>query len=433
MHVTEIEMSVADWISQVNKNLTENIPVHSYYKEYQSLLISINQLMEICPISVQTEYAELEENQLQRFSVIWQRRFTLGPLPMIDLSLDDIQAALQVGGLVRALDIMVDQQRSAFGPVDTVEDWKIGGWYLVPRKLFQYRQPSRGQPFSRRGLLHHRLVPASVRGMKVNLIQFSGPRSSVQARKSRLGAAFFNDVKLHIEHVEPVHGRGKEFLVTSVTFSDELTVIDEHFEHVRADNPFAVVWPELTVPERIRDRIKLGLADQFGNGPEVSVAGSWHEKGADQSFNISHVFNRFGQDLIQYRKFVPYSDKEIGRESIFKGDELFVIVTDEFLVSLGICKDFCAIHGKVHTYSELNVDLILVPSMSGDSGMRSHQAVAKSLRHAFGAQAFVVQQMDHVNGEGVHAMVLDPGIDPGKPPILLKNREIWISVRGQGD
>lgn len=416
-------MNFESWIRQFEERVGSRWPAHDAHDEYQDLLCVVYEAMlpGFAPAAVEHAYAALSESALAEESRRWQSLMTRGEPPARLRPTDAEEAALLAGGLTRACDILCHQSLGFM--TKPASFWESGGWWVVPLAgEVSWRKPKIGDGFQRRGLRHHRLIPTEVRGMSVEVWRF--PKSGRPPGKplTELGAAVFNDVALDIG------SDGADlFHVEGIRVHDAVASIEEHFQHAAEGDCFAIVWPELTVPDDARDVIERLVVSTAGNGAEVYVAGSWHESNADGRYNVSHVYDRFGDDTVQHRKFVPFLDSRLGHESIKCGNSLHVIVTDHYLLSVGICKDFCGITSASTPFAELNVDILLVPSMSTESAMRSHQAVAKTIRHSTGTRTFVVQQMDEAVGD-VHALVLVPKPDPSASRREISKRKIWIAT-----
>ncbi|PYE96609.1 putative amidohydrolase [Rhizobium sp. PP-F2F-G38] len=416
-------MDFGQWTSQFEMRLRHRWPESGAYDEMKALLCDVHELMlpRYAPSALENAYAMLSEPTLGGESRKWQSLLTRAGPPSRLLPVDVEEAALWVGGLVRACDVLCHQALGYLTPPPG--QWKSGDWWVVPvPRQVPWRQPKQGDGFHRRGLRHHRLIPTTVRGMTVEMWRFPKSDKPLGQPLTKLGAAVFNDVALETAS----DGTGR-FHVQGIKVHDVAAAIEEHFRHAASGRCFAVVWPELTVPGEVRGFIEHLVVSTQGRGAEIYVAGSWHESETAGRYNVSHVYDRFGVDTVQHRKFVPFLDTHHGRESIERGDSLHVIVTDHYIVSVAICKDFCGITSGSSPFADLNVDLLLVPSMSTRSAMGSHQTVAKTIRHSVGTRTFVVQQMDETVGD-VHALVLVPKPDPLTTALEMKERKIWISA-----
>ncbi|MBP0114352.1 hypothetical protein [Bradyrhizobium vignae] len=63
------------------------------------------------------------------------------------------------------------------------------------------------------------------------------------------------------------------------------------------------------------------------------------------------------------------------------------------MVGVAICLDFCDVCET--PFSELDVDVMLVPSMGNDRTMQGHQTTAAQVEVRFGTRSFVVQHPTH--------------------------------------
>lgn len=363
------------------------------YKQCQKLLCRLHEIMasKEVPKAVYEFFDDLSEHELGKESIHWQARLNAGDELALDLpKTDKRKSVLIVAGLIRACDLFISQ---CVGLVASPSKAMMisGNWYVIPQRArTAWRKADRGQPYLRRGTLYNRIVPREIQGMFVKVETFPGPQRKKDLRLS-LGAGLFTNVKLEFA---PSTSEG--FRVAGIGYDDQDGICDKHFEKSQAGDYFSVVWPELTAPPEFRAKLEGRIAAASGKCAEMFVAGSWHEEIGGDTFNICRVFDRFGVDRVQHRKFTQFRDQKYGNENITFGEELTVIVTDRYLVGIAICKDFCGMNSPSSVYGDLNVDLVLVPSMSTESGMNSHQSAAKVIRHPTGTRTFVVQQMDAV-------------------------------------
>jgi predicted amidohydrolase len=116
----------------------------------------------------------------------------------------------------------------------------------------------------------------------------------------------------------------------------------------------------------------------------------------DRWVNRATVLRSRGRPLLHYdkRRQYPYADR---REGIVAGGVLPVIVMEDRLVSIAICRDFCDDCAE-DVYDELGVDVVLVPSLGDKSTMDAHSRSAKRLQSRQGAISFIVQQVPVITG-----------------------------------
>jgi predicted amidohydrolase len=159
------------------------------------------------------------------------------------------------------------------------------------------------------------------------------------------------------------------------------------------------------------------------NDLQVLVAGSWHVERGGKWWNSAPILDGYGKVLATYEKLTPFYSAGIGYEDVTLGAGIPVIVTDDYVVAIAICKDFCDL-SRVADLAQLDVDLFLVPSMGGDSTMSGHQTMAKHLTVQRGSRAFVVQQPENGSAALVLGMVGDP-LSPGAVAVQTESADTY--------
>jgi hypothetical protein len=208
-----------------------------------------------------------------------------------------------------------------------------------------------------------------------------------------MGAALFPGLDLQIRR------EGEDgFVVTGAACAGMDVTVLRQLQAAFADGCFAAMWPELTVAPTLLALIQRTLEDRAlsvdpRNSLQLVVAGSWHVQEEHGLANVAPVLDGYGGVKLLYRKVLPYQDRKIGTEAIAPVLEVPVLVTDDHLVGFGICKDFCD-QGVPLAFADLDVDLVLVPSMGNPVTMDGHRSTAKRMRTLFGTRAFVVQQAE---------------------------------------
>ncbi len=310
--------------------------------------------------------------------------------------------ARAVGAQIRGLDhTLATTVRVDHGPVASTDDWLCddGEAWVVPRRRARKTQRRTGQPYSRRGLVYHRILPRQVMGYPLRLVvqdTLSGPDAA--AADVRFGAALFEGLELVLQSVEG------GFVATGVSCPGQEQAVTRQIASAYGDRCLGVVWPELAVTpalrvmlgERLRER---ALDPDPAMDLQLVVAGSWHEQRDGEVVNVTTILDGYGRVTLEHRKLVAYVDRELGPEAIALGREISVLVTGEHLLAFGICRDFCDV-GVDLPYPLLDVDFVLVPSMGGEATMRGHCATAQTMRVRYGALTFVVQQRDTSSGAG---------------------------------
>lgn len=402
-------------------------------------LIQLHRLVREAPNGVRLLFNRLPEEVLVRRGRLHLERIEAGDLSWSAPS--DGTAAdgwiLAVAAQIRALDeaVMTVGARH-FGPPESVDSWYVPEEeaYIVPRKR-QARFGTRGrdrQPFSRRGLLHHRILPAVTRGYRVQLVlsETIPPSPASGASGMTVGAALFADVSLDIDRGDGL------FTVRGISCRDAGGTVERQIAAAFKEGACVVVWPELTVPPSLRDSMVRILRRRIHDASpsmslQVAVAGTWHEEGPNGLVNVATVLDGYGETRLRYEKALPYDDRCYGMEAIAAGTDLPVLVTDDLLIAFAICRDYCELTVEL-PYPELDVDLVLVPSMGNDATMTGHRQTAKKVRLLYGARTFVVQQNDPEHPyPGTLGLVLPIPDDPTDCSLNgLRQSTEWKSYNG---
>jgi hypothetical protein len=405
-------MLFEDWRDQVVAVAGQRLPKPDEPLHwYENALADIFWLMEAAPDEAQA-YEEIDEDDLKaaadlRAEVLdsaapaaWSPSPTGSP--------DELMFSVAVEA--RALDSALWEFRDKGAPDDPDADYRVGHRrevYLVPRLTYpgRRRPPRNGEPFTRRGLLHHRIFPREMGGATVHLVQ--APRTHSWEDAIVVGGALFKDLTLHPKLIGD-----RKFLVDQVICEDQEKQLDAHLEQcVRGEPCTAVVWPELTLAPDLQSRaasyLKDLVADRAARRPGLAVLGSWHEEASGKFRNVTHIYSGYGTRLASYAKMRRFRFK--GRdEAIEIGRNLPIVLMDDMLVAFGICKDFCDRH-RHYPYQQLDIDLVLVPSFGSAKTMNHHLVTAAQIRVQYGAFAFVAQQALKlpVGGQGWIAGLLD--------------------------
>jgi hypothetical protein len=395
MQLGPSEAGTASWMAKA-RNLGE---AHGAISEIERdslrrTLIELNSLFLEAPGEILNAYRSMAEN---RIAPSQARRTDIVMSGDLSWKLPNDEAtsiAELLGGQIRAVDWMLARCASQW-PFEPSE-WFVEGHnhYVIPRTgLSKLRKAAGGQPYQKRGIFDHRILPAEVMGYAVNVIDSRTLRLSVGKRPLRkMAACLFSGFEAKPKFSEA--NDEKYFVVESVSCDAAESSVDQQIEESLVDNCLAVVWPELCVPPRLRKRIEEALAQgdltDTRDRPAVVVAGSWHELKEKGYVNRSYIYDGYGVERITYDKIAPYYDPRWGKENIVPGREIAVMATEDALIGFAICLDFCDVNSN--PFTELDIDLMLVPSMGNDDTMRGHQATAKRVEVRFGTRTFVVQQ-----------------------------------------
>ncbi|MBD9596936.1 hypothetical protein IB270_29320 [Ensifer sp. ENS05] len=404
-------MLLEDWLEELKKILETESFDSSRSRDAKLFLVRLHELMLDAPPEIRTPYGLLKEPDIEKEMLVWDSNLSRAPtkLPIGIMDLSQEQKALVLAGIIRACDLIV--AGASRGPTTSVKEWDLGHWWMIHRKQGRITGDV-GQPYTRRGLLRHVLLKKAIRGRRVVPTPLSMQIPSKCS--TRLAAALFDN----LEVVPDQNLYPKHYVAVDLNCPNQVKVVEAQLAQARGEKHFALVWPELTIPPHIQSQIEADLEGaafkEPGKNPELTVAGSWHlpdEGMPNPVSNISAIYDKYGNCVLQYKKVVPYHDNEGNlHELINSGNEVPVLVSDEYLVSLAICKDLCDLSSDV-AYKELNVDYVLVPSMGDENCMQSHRANSKAMRTQRNARPFVVQQTIPADGSGL-GKVLPPIPNP---------------------
>ncbi len=428
-------MTPEDWIARAQALAEEHRGLSlTDVATCRRALLDVHRLFKEAPTPALVAYSRVPEGQLGEAAENRTDAVIGGDFAWLPPGTHDLRDwVLVAGAQARALDaVLFTTAPPHLGPVSP-EAWHCAAnrAYVIPRA--RPREPAskrENQRFTRRGILHHRILPEVLdAGYRVRLIRHD-TAACPPGEEVAMGAAFFPGLALQIRH------EGDEFVVTGATCEGAPETVARQLDAAYADGCFAAMWPELTVTPALLERIEEILAERaLSDDPRTSlqivVAGSWHLQEDDKMSNVATVLDGYGQEVLRYRKVLPYQDRKIGTEAIAPASEVPVLVTDDHLVGFGICKDFCDV-GVPLAYKDLDVDLVLVPSMGNPTTMEGHRSTAKVMRVTFGTRAFVVQQADHDSpAEEQPGWVLPFPDDPTRGPLsALRQSGDWQCYRG---
>jgi hypothetical protein len=358
-----------------------------------SVLVQLNDLVNQAPTAIRQRYRDLSEQELGEAALI--RRDYLeggdyGWAPPRDSTVAELLYA--VAAQIRAADKLLFEQRDHGWPTDANVQWRSAenSALVIPRPR-KMGHTLTNEPYSRRGTLYHRILPARSGGYQVKLYLeealFSGDHVM---QEIIMGAAMFEGLKITLMPRED-----NQIIVENIEFTNANQTVAHQIEAAHRDRCFALVWPELTIPPSIRMHIQSRLsARSFSESEvhrlEVVVAGSWHEPRPDGIVNVATVYDGYGDEVLSYSKILRGT---VGGayEDILSGDELPILVTKDHLLAFAICRDFCE-RLEEPTIGNLDVDFILVPSLGNCRTLTSHIETARQVYMRFAARTFLVQQ-----------------------------------------
>ena len=271
----------------------------------------------------------------------------------------------------------------------------------VPRSVMAEGGPRTRQSFSRRGLLHHRVVPTRIGDVDV-VIEPHPDLTAGANRERTFGAALFLGFQLTYQKIGAKH-----FVVTEVDCADGIqVVVDRHCSSARASNCDTLIWPELTMnPNRVEQvQVQLSNAPLLSALPPIVVVGSWHVPVKKRHQNLAVVLDGRGELLFTFGKSRRFTFNGLS-ENIDVYGKVHIVATDYELIAFAICKDFCD-KARAVPITSLDVDLVLVPSMGQPNTMTAHRDAADDMKVLFGTRSAVVQQSYPVNGKDPPGYVL---------------------------
>jgi predicted amidohydrolase len=304
-----------------------------------------------------------------------------------------------LASLVRAVDADltgINYWEATDGRVRT-DSWQVPGYpvFIIPVER-PYRLED-GKERERRSTRYHALVPAALGDLAVDLILHPEVTRGSSRPPWIYGAATFPEMTIAIEDV------GSDgFIVSAAAAPDSSATLEEQVREAVLGGCDVLLWPELTIDEERLAAIRRLLADDplaRQSRVPLIVPGSWHVREGDGWVNRSLLLASRGQCLGTYdkRRQFPFAGK---REAIVPGQKLPIVVMQDRLVGLAICRDFC--DDCAHdVYADLGVDLVLVPSMGEASSVKAHERSCKALQSQQGAVSFVVQQTPVLTGNSL--------------------------------
>ncbi|WP_144441560.1 hypothetical protein [Bradyrhizobium sp. CCGE-LA001] len=361
--------------------------------ELRKALIELDTLFRNAPGSVHKAYRNLTEKRIEEARESFAGSIGDGHLSW---SLSDETpelAASMMGGLIREIDRVLAERRSRW-PIAPSE-WhveQLGCWFIPRQGVSALRPARRLQAYSKRGLLFHRILPSVIQGYPVHVVDTRTLHTTASdASKWKMGACLFKALELKPEFFS-VAG-DKRFRIARVEAPSAEDAIAEQIAEALKENCIAAVWPELTVSPELREKIVGFIRDRDVTdeleAPEILIPGTWHEETDHGTVNRARIYDGYGEERLSYDKIAPYADEGWGMENITAGDRICVLATEGALIGVAICLDFCDVCQT--PFSELDVDVMLVPSMGNDRTMQGHQTTAAQVEVRFGTRSFVVQ------------------------------------------
>ncbi len=299
------------------------------------------------------------------------------------------QAYMRAGGNMRA------PRRAA--ELETAYGGEFG--YVMPFPP-AFRDSKKPWPpyFARRGLAETRCLRKQLdTGHEIDLV-IGDPIG----RDGAIGcaAALFESVVANGPDGAPIDFKKvSRFLFHSVTLSPA-SVAPALIEAMAGDESVDVlVFPELTMPpERLDELVELLRQKPWHTGgplraPALVVGGSWHRKTeGGKHVNLAPVLRSNGEIIGWHSKNMPFR-RRASVEDIKPSNQILVVATPTLTAAIATCLDFCQ-ETESNVYADLDVDLVLIPSMGQQTTLESHDGQARVIWHRRKAATFVAQQSD---------------------------------------
>ena len=211
-----------------------------------------------------------------------------------------------------------------------------------------------------------------------------------------------DDLKVFYSHFDdaampekkPDSGDAGKFLFSGLVKEDAREAkLFETLAAAKDQGAHIVVFPELTITPKLRHSIVRWLHEVEDKEHSIIwiVAGSFHEEISDKSgawINRSYSFGYEGQIIHKHTKFCSFGKlDDKGYEDIKLWRDIWLVETPLGLVATPICLDFCNTNSgspSANIFSELMVDLCLVPAMAKSDS--AHRRQAKDMKRFKGTR-----------------------------------------------
>ncbi len=357
-------------------------------------LAAANTVMLSAPLNIAKSYEEIPEAELQLAANQHEADIEAHGLHWPNRYFNKGRAFRDLAVHIRATDSLLwhYDQASYVRRSDPTRHWLAPNQscFVIPMRRPRRFDASKGQGFragySKRGTLHHRIVPATLAGLSVTVLTSGTLRQRPDLQPICGGAAAFPSLELDHEMV------ANKFRVTEARAPDKLKVITAQIDALSKCH--FIVWPELTLNDSEQNFLSSTLQARSLNSddmPALIVAGSWHRVDETGEWrNLAPLLDGHGRTIGSFSKIIKYADKTLGFEAVEYGSRFVVVVSDECIATVCICKDFCDMEHS--PWAALSVDIVLVASMGEETTMKGHLTRADELRKGHGRRAFIVQQ-----------------------------------------
>jgi hypothetical protein len=432
-------MAKTHWFTRLHNFATAERPPHQ--QDFPSLpgeLLDLYFIAMKMPVGLILRFEGVSDDVLRNKSRLAEQRILQGTLTF-DLPTDvtmEREIVLAVAAQLRALDQILYDHQDFGSTYDVAEKWFVktasNEAFIIPRSRHHMRGSSKSNgrrdigPFRFRALSHHRILPRSIEGYEVTIREVN---TALRKELGHIayGAAFFRELELAVGENE------EEFWVTGVHSHEHLRTAMKHLENAHAEQCSALIYPELTIDPTTREHIRVGISTRpwrrrnpaIGWTVSVIIAGSWHESELGSLVNVATVYDGYGKLIVQHRKLFPYTDPDGKTEKIRTGKALTVLVLEDALIAIGICRDFCE-RGSPNPFAALDADLFLITSLANESTMRGHLATANDVRIRYRSLSFVVQELYPTDRDFV-GYILSPYDDLKANASELKQTALWLA------
>lgn len=382
------------WIDEVNQTLAVARGINPTRTGVRRILYGVWLAMKNAEFTLRDLYRGFAETDLNATSTKLLLRDCLLEISLPARTLADRQKIyFELAARLRALE-------DYFFSLDYGSPARSGSYFLVEfngnEAFFLHRAPRNRSPkdkenFFRRGLARSRIIPKTISGIQVDVKVARDPRGRMRVDRSKplqFGAGLFADMSF-------VFGKTDDgFIVDDVVCKDQIERIGTQLFEASKSECFAVVYPELTVPEKVLQQISenIGVGAWDVANLSLIVPGSRHLKGSDGLFrNAAALMDGYGEEIAVHHKILRYLDGPAAMEAIEPGEVLNVVVLEDAVIACAICLDFCHLTEDT-PYGNVDVDYVLVPSCGDDNTIISHLEKARHVKLHWKAQTVVVQQ-----------------------------------------
>lgn len=404
-------MNRKDWLEGARQRAALQIQLFDELHQQKLELVEYYSFLASAPADIKHEYSAIPEIEISAAAKNAVARLRKGDYRFsIDKLARDREILIDWAARIRALDELVFENGD-LAPL-SAERWRVrttaADVYLVPR--WRPRPNTRRREtgsIAHRGMIHHRMIPAMIGDWRVSIAACRGRLS--KSDDLRFGAGLFPGLSL-------TWLARPDLVAERIEFNDYAGQVTSHLTRAHDDECHVLMFPELTIDPVERSSIQAALERRPWTtawSTSLVIAGSWHDEENGIYFNVATAFDGFGTELVRHRKIFRYFDNKSGRgEGIELGKCLTLLVFDDLIVALGICRDFCErIDPTPNPFAALDADLFLIPSMGNKTTMKGHIETAREIALKYRASAFVVQQSESERPVGY---LIFPGQDLDK-------------------